>query len=89
MKNYTVTFLGPVQGVGFRYTVRALANRFDVTGYVKNMTDGSVELVVEAKKSEFELFLQAINKSLVHYIRYKKIEKYDADNLYTNFEIRF
>ncbi len=89
MKNYTVTFLGPVQGVGFRYTVRALANRFDVTGYVKNMTDGSVELVVEAKKSEFESFLQAINNRLGHYIRDTKIEESDADNLYTNFEIRF
>ena len=38
---------GRVQGVGFRYTAHNIARRHDVTGYVKNLTDGRVELVME------------------------------------------
>jgi acylphosphatase len=39
----TVRFSGMVQGVGFRYTACRIAGRYDVTGYVKNLHDGSVE----------------------------------------------
>ena len=40
-------FSGHVQGVGFRYTTRSVASRFAVTGYVRNLPDGRVELVAE------------------------------------------
>ena len=43
----TSHFSGHVQGVGFRYTVQDLAADFDVRGYVRNLPDGRVELVVE------------------------------------------
>ena len=42
-----VYFSGRVQGVGFRYTVRMVASRFAVTGFVKNLPDGRVQLVAE------------------------------------------
>ena len=42
-----VYYSGRVQGVGFRYTVRSLASRMAVTGFVKNLPDGRVHLVVE------------------------------------------
>ena len=39
-----ILFIGDVQFVGFRYTARLLARRLDLTGWVKNLPDGSVEL---------------------------------------------
>ena len=45
--NARCTTPGRVQGVGFRYTVRSLAVGFDVTGFVRNLPDGRVHLVVE------------------------------------------
>ena len=49
-----VYYAGRVQGVGFRYTVRSLAARFDVTGFVRNLPDGRVHLVVEGAADEID-----------------------------------
>ena len=43
----TMYYSGSVQGVGFRYAVRMLVNGFEVTGTVRNLADGRVELVAE------------------------------------------
>ena len=51
-----VYFSGHVQGVGFRYTVQRLALGFDVTGWVKNLSDGRVEMLVEGERGELEAF---------------------------------
>ena len=45
-------FSGRVQGVGFRYTVQNLALQYNVRGYVRNMADGRVELVMEGPEGE-------------------------------------
>lgn len=45
---------GRVQGVGFRYSTIAQARRFKVTGYVKNLSDGSVEVVAEGEKQDID-----------------------------------
>ncbi len=58
-----VFYLGRVQGVGFRFTVREIANRFTVTGYVKNLPDGRVELVAEGEEDEVKEFLRTIGQS--------------------------
>jgi acylphosphatase len=55
-----VFYAGRVQGVGFRYTVRSLAAGFHVTGFVRNLSDGRVHLVVEGKPTEIKQFLDAI-----------------------------
>jgi len=41
-----VRYRGCVQGVGFRYTARRLAEGFPVAGYVRNLSSGEVELVI-------------------------------------------
>lgn len=56
----TAYFSGQVQGVGFRYTARNLAERFQVVGYVKNLPDGRVELVAEGDASELDRFHGAV-----------------------------
>lgn len=55
-----VYYSGHVQGVGFRYSVKQLSLEFDVTGWVKNLPDGRVELVVEGERDELETFQAAI-----------------------------
>jgi acylphosphatase len=63
-----VFYRGRVQGVGFRYTTRHLADQFDVHGYVQNLPDGRVLVVAEGDSREIDLFLGAIMAHLGHYI---------------------
>lgn len=58
-----VLYSGTVQGVGFRYTVRQLAQGFEVCGTVRNLLDGRVELVAEGEREELEAFCAAIRDS--------------------------
>ena len=58
-----VRYEGEVQGVGFRYTVRGLANQFDVTGGVENLNDGAVQLVAEGPEDVLKRLLLQIRVS--------------------------
>lgn len=58
-----VFYEGRVQGVGFRWTVRELANQFEVAGTVSNLEDGRVELCVAGGDSEVAEFLKSIRES--------------------------
>ena len=58
-----VLYSGRVQGVGFRYAVKQAALGFDVTGTVRNLSDGRVELVAEGNQEELKTFQQAIRES--------------------------
>jgi acylphosphatase len=69
-----VYYEGTVQGVGFRYTVKVLAGGFEVTGTVRNLSDGRVELIAEGLKDELNAFQQAIRESeLGHFIRKEEV----------------
>ena len=58
-----VFYEGRVQGVGFRFTVKQLARGFEVTGWVKNLPDGRVELQCCGDAGEVEAFLEDITES--------------------------
>ena len=62
-KRLVVSFMGRVQGVGFRYTVCSLAGQYPVTGFVRNEWDGSVYMEVEGKEADVEDFLRLIHRS--------------------------
>ena len=64
-----VRFSGTVQGVGFRYVTHRIAQRYDVTGYVKNLSDGRVECVVEGTQLEINAFLKDVENKMQQYIR--------------------
>ena len=69
----TVFFSGRVQGVGFRYTALEVAREFDVSGYVKNLGDGRVQLEAEGKAPEVNAFIAALEERMHGYIR--KLER--------------
>ena len=62
-------FAGRVQGVGFRYATRQIAQGFDVTGQVRNLPDGRVYLVAEGAEAEVREFLREIQSQLIHHIK--------------------
>jgi len=54
---------GWVQGVGFRYfTLRTAEQLGGMTGYVKNLPDGRVEVFAEAEEETMESFIQILKK---------------------------
>ena len=59
-----VYYSGHVQGVGFRYNAQRIATGFDVTGYVQNLSDGRVRLVVEGKPGEIGSLMRSIEDSM-------------------------
>src|SRR5471030_1814389 len=63
MQRVTVFYSGRVHGVGFRVTVRQLACGYDVTGTVRNLADGRVELIAEGAKAELKAFLTGLAES--------------------------
>jgi acylphosphatase len=69
-------FSGRVQGVGFRYTVQNLALQYNVRGYVRNMADGRVELVMEGPEGEIDHLVDDISHKMNGYI--KRVDKSTA-----------
>jgi len=76
LNEYKVFFSGRVQGVGFRFTACHLARRFkDLTGYVRNLGDGRVEILAEASETSFKDYLRLIEGSpIVQGVTDTKIE---------------
>ncbi len=65
----TVFFTGHVQGVGFRYSTLQVAKEFEITGLVKNLPDGRVQLEAEGRSSEVNAFIVAVEERMHGYIR--------------------
>lgn len=57
-----IVLSGRVQGVGFRFYTIRLSEAFDVGGYVRNLPDGSVEIVAEGSRDQVDSFLERASK---------------------------
>lgn len=68
MVSKRVLYAGHVQGVGFRYTAQSLADNHAVSGYVRNLSSGEVELVAEGEPGEVDAFLAAVAQRMGPYI---------------------
>ncbi len=84
-----IRYSGRVQGVGFRYTARSIAQLYAVTGYVKNLPDGRVELVVEGPAEEVSAVLRAIREEMGRYIRDVQETTGAATGRFTGFDVRY
>jgi acylphosphatase len=84
-----VFYSGNVQGVGFRYTTQHLARRHEVTGFVRNLPDRRVQVVVEGDAAEIRAFLDDVSRTMDHYIRKAEVRETDATGEFGGFEVRF
>ena len=89
MISLQVFYEGNVQGVGFRWSVRHIAKGFDVTGCVRNLLDGRVELQVNGEEDEVRAFLEGVAQSDLHALIRKQTEnKLENPVAASGFEIR-
>jgi len=83
-----IFYSGRVQGVGFRYTAKAAASGFEISGIVRNLSDGRVELIAEGAREELEVFRAAIRDAgLEHFIRDENATWSAAQSDFCGFEI--
>jgi acylphosphatase len=82
-----VYYSGQVQGVGFRATAVEIARDYPVTGWVKNLADGRVQLLAEGPKESVEAFLKAVRMHWKDNIEKEQVEEQAASGKYTKFEI--
>jgi acylphosphatase len=83
-----VLYRGRVQGVGFRYTARTVAEGYAVHGFVRNLPDGRVQLVVEGPAGEVEQFRTALETRMADYIDDAATQTRPATGEFRGFEIR-
>jgi len=88
MERRTVYYRGHVQGVGFRYTARHAARGFQVTGFVRNLDDGRVELVAEGSRQEIDAFLAELADRMGRYIKQALASSSPATGEFFDFDVR-
>ena len=81
------TVTGRVQGVGFRATAVDIAKRYPVTGRVRNLPDGRVQLLVEGPEAEVSRFLDAVRSHWGKHIERVKTEGREPTGKYRDFAV--
>ena len=84
-----VIFKGHVQGVGFRYTCRDLASRSSVTGFVRNLPDGTVEMLAQGTPAEIQALIEEIQDHFNGYLRDTRTTERPVDPRYADFRIAY
>ena len=81
-------YSGRVQGVGFRYAAQELSHDFAVNGYVRNLPEGTVEVMAEGPAEEVNNFFAAIDRRMAGYIKDKSIQDAPSSGIH-GFRIRY
>lgn len=84
-----IYYLGDVQGIGFRYTARSVARQFAVAGFVRNLSDGRVQIVVEGTASEIRAFLKAIQAEMGRHISETQETVLPYSGQFRSFDVRY
>ena len=84
-----IHFQGHVQGVGFRQTTFMLAQGLALSGYVQNLQDGRVKLVMVGTREEMDKLETAIDERLGHFIHDRTVDTIRSPRDFTDFEIRY
>ncbi len=69
-------FYGWVQGVGFRYRAYHTAMMYGITGWVKNLSDGSVEMEAQGSEEDIDKLILSIEKG-----SYIRIENFSVKDI--------
>ena len=84
-----IIFVGRVQGVGFRFTALDMARRYKLTGLVRNLPDGTVEMIAQGPDDNITDCINDIAESFRAYIKEIKTEEIPSDPDYKDFKITF
>jgi len=84
-----VIFAGRVQGVGFRFTAQRIAQRHAISGYVKNLPDGTVEMFAQVRAQDVDACLTDIQDYFEGAIRDTRTEDVPPNPRHTDFQIAF
>lgn len=83
-----IHFAGRVQGVGFRFTARGLAERYRLLGYVENLPDGRVRLVAEGPVADWDRFMSSLSEEMDRFIHSTDVRVVPATGEFETFAIR-
>lgn len=82
-----VIYSGRVQGVGFRWTCQSIAKRYPVSGSVKNLSDGTVELFADGDVRDVHAFLAEIRTTMSDNIEHAEISSCQEALPFSGFRI--
>ena len=80
-----IIFIGRVQGVGFRFTAFDMANRYNLTGMVRNLPNATVEMFVQGRPDDIDDCIRDIQASFTGYITETKIQQIPPNPEYKDF----
>lgn len=83
-----ILYSGAVQGVGFRWTAAAAIRGVPVTGYVRNLPDGRVELLVEGAAQDNDEAARRVRAAMARHISRETEERGLATGEFLDFGIR-
>ncbi len=91
IKQLKIKVIGQVQGVGFRSWTCKIARELNLVGFVKNMDDGSVEIIAEGDKRTLKKFLEALREGPpLAEVKDIFVEEKDLEETqFSTFEIRY
>jgi acylphosphatase len=84
-----IIFIGSVHGVGFRYTARSMANNCRLAGFVRNLPDGSVEMLAQGSSEDVDDCINQIERYFGSYIEQTRTKDLPPNPKYTDFRITF
>ncbi|HTZ11211.1 MAG TPA: acylphosphatase [Candidatus Margulisiibacteriota bacterium] len=88
-KQVHLYYSGRVQGVGFRFTAQEIASKLSVYGWVRNLSDGRVEIVAEAEEAVLKEFLGEIQRVFPRYVSGTEVDWEAPAEGFSDFRVRF
>jgi acylphosphatase len=82
-----VIFLGSVQGIGFRYTAVQHATELQISGTVRNLSNGSVELIAQGSKACIDKLIAHLHTNFKEYITASDMQHLPASSSYQDFRV--
>lgn len=82
-----IFFSGKVQGIGFRYTAKSFAKECNATGWVKNLSDRRVEMVVEASEKNIDKLCSLLEEQFEGFITNTKMTVGKGKGKFKNFQV--